>query len=89
MTPPSPSATARLSCRERIDVLFDPGTFEEVDALVTHRCRDFGMAERVVPGDGVIAGSGRINEETGADMYRRSNAVLPGVVTMVDPFATW
>ena len=51
----------KLRCRERIELLFDPESFEEVDALVTHRCRDFGMAERVVPGDGVIAGSGRIN----------------------------
>jgi propionyl-CoA carboxylase beta chain len=55
------NAPARLAARDRIDLLFDPGTFEEVDALVTHRCRDFGMADRIVPGDGVIAGSGRIN----------------------------
>jgi propionyl-CoA carboxylase beta chain len=47
--------------RERIELLFDPGTFEETDALVTHRCRDFGMAERIVPGDGVVAGYGRID----------------------------
>jgi propionyl-CoA carboxylase beta chain len=53
--------SARLTARERIELLFDPGTFEEIDALVTHRCRDFGMAERIVPGDGVIAGYGRVN----------------------------
>ena len=47
--------------RERIDLLFDPGTFEEVDKLVTHRCRDFGMADQVVPGDGVVAGHGRVD----------------------------
>ena len=47
--------------RERIELLFDPGTFEETDALVTHRCRDFGMAERIVPGDGVVTGYGRID----------------------------
>jgi propionyl-CoA carboxylase beta chain len=51
----------RLTARERIDVLFDPGTFEEIDKFVTHRCRDFGMAEQVVPGDGVVAGHGRVN----------------------------
>jgi propionyl-CoA carboxylase beta chain len=51
----------RLAARERIDSLFDLGTFEEFDALVTHRCRDFGMGERLVPGDGVIAGFGRID----------------------------
>jgi propionyl-CoA carboxylase beta chain len=54
-------AAGRLTARERIDLLFDPGTFDEFDALVTHRCRDFGMAERLVPGDGVVAGHGRIN----------------------------
>jgi propionyl-CoA carboxylase beta chain len=53
--------SGRLTARERIDHLFDPGSFEEIDALVTHRCRDFGMADQVVPGDGVVAGSGRIH----------------------------
>jgi propionyl-CoA carboxylase beta chain len=51
----------KLTARERIDLLFDPGTFEEVDKLVTHRCRDFGMGEQVVPGDGVVAGHGLID----------------------------
>jgi len=51
----------RLAARERIDTLFDPGSFEEIDKFVTHRCRDFGMAEQVVPGDGVVAGHGRVN----------------------------
>ena len=50
----------KLTARERIDLLFDDGTFAEVDRLVTHRCRDFGMADRLVPGDGVIAGHGRV-----------------------------
>lgn len=35
----------KLTARERIDLLFDPGTFEEIDKLVTHRCADFGMAD--------------------------------------------
>src|SRR5687767_10887323 len=51
----------RLTARERIDTLFDPGTFEEIDKFVTHRCRDFGMADQVVPGDGVVAGYGRVH----------------------------
>jgi propionyl-CoA carboxylase beta chain len=51
----------KLTARERIDLLFDPGTFEELDAFVTHRCRDFGMAEQVIPGDGVVCGFGRVN----------------------------
>jgi propionyl-CoA carboxylase beta chain len=51
----------KLTARERIDRLFDPGTFEEVDKLVTHRCTDFGMADQIIPGDGVVTGHGRIN----------------------------
>ena len=54
-------AAGKLTARERIDLLFDPGTFEEVDKLVTHRCRDFGMDDQIVPGDGVIAGHGLID----------------------------
>src|SRR6185312_9812862 len=51
----------KLTARERIALLFDPGTFDETDALVTHRCRDFGMADQVIPGDGVVSGFGRIS----------------------------
>ena len=51
----------KLTARERVDRLFDPGTFEEIDKLVTHRCRDFGMEREVVPGDGVVAGHGRVD----------------------------
>jgi propionyl-CoA carboxylase beta chain len=54
-------AAGRLTARERIDLLFDPGTFEELDKLVTHRCRDFGMADEVTPGDGVVSGHGRVD----------------------------
>jgi propionyl-CoA carboxylase beta chain len=54
-------AAGKLTARERIDLLFDPGTFEELDKLVTHRCRDFGMDRQVIPGDGVVAGHGRID----------------------------
>src|SRR6476659_724828 len=44
----------KLTARERIELLFDPGTFEEVDKLVTHSCLDFGMEQQIVPGDGVV-----------------------------------
>ncbi|MPZ19104.1 MAG: methylmalonyl-CoA carboxyltransferase [Luteitalea sp.] len=54
-------AAGKLTARERIDLLFDPGTFEEVDKFVVHRCRDFGLERQLVPGDGVVAGSGRID----------------------------
>src|SRR5579862_5441328 len=51
----------KLSARERIELLLDEGSFEELDKLVTHRCRDFGMDEQIVPGDGVVSGYGRID----------------------------
>jgi len=54
-------AAGKLTARERIAELFDSGTFEEIDKLVTHRCLDFGMADDVVPGDGVVAGAGRVD----------------------------
>jgi propionyl-CoA carboxylase beta chain len=51
----------KLTARERLDVLLDPGSFEEYDMFVTHRARDFGMDETVIPGDGVVTGWGTIN----------------------------
>src|ERR1700730_18333573 len=51
----------KLSARERIELLLDENSFEELDKLVTHRCRDFGMDEQVVPGDGFVTGYGRID----------------------------
>ncbi|MGA2114895.1 MAG: acyl-CoA carboxylase subunit beta [Bryobacteraceae bacterium] len=50
----------KLSARERIELLLDEGSFEEIDKLVTHRCRDFGMERQVIPGDGFVTGYGRI-----------------------------
>ena len=54
----------KLTARERMELLFDPGSFEEFDKLVTHRCRDFGMESQVVPGDGVVTGVGRVDGRT-------------------------
>jgi propionyl-CoA carboxylase beta chain len=54
-------AEGKLSARERLELLFDEGTFEEIDKLVEHRCQDFGMAEQRIPSDGVVSGYGRIN----------------------------
>jgi propionyl-CoA carboxylase beta chain len=52
----------KLTARERVELLFDLGTFEELDKLVTHRCRDFGMdSEEQIPGDGVVSGHGRVD----------------------------
>ena len=54
-------AAGKLTARERIDLFFDPGSFWEIDKLITHRCRDFGMEEELIPGDGVVAGHGRVD----------------------------
>jgi propionyl-CoA carboxylase beta chain len=54
-------AEGKLTARERVELLLDEGTFEELDKLVLHRCLDFGMAEQRVPGDGVVSGYGRVD----------------------------
>ncbi|HUI19278.1 MAG TPA: acyl-CoA carboxylase subunit beta [Alphaproteobacteria bacterium] len=51
----------KLSARERIDVLLDPGSFEEWDMFVEHRCGDFGMETQKIPGDGVVTGWGTVS----------------------------
>jgi propionyl-CoA carboxylase beta chain len=51
----------KLTARERLEVLLDPGSFEEWDMFVEHRSQDFGMAEQKIPGDGVVTGYGTIN----------------------------
>ncbi|MDQ3262943.1 MAG: methylmalonyl-CoA carboxyltransferase [Myxococcota bacterium] len=50
----------KLTARERIDLLLDPGSFSELDKFVTHRSSDFGMSERKILGDGVVTGYGTI-----------------------------
>ena len=54
-------AGGKLTARERIDILLDEGTFAELDRFKTHRCTDFGMADKQIPGDGVVTGCGEIN----------------------------
>jgi propionyl-CoA carboxylase beta subunit len=54
-------ARGKLTARERLDVLLDPGSFEEWDMFVEHRSHDFGIGEQKVPGDGVVTGYGTIN----------------------------
>jgi len=51
----------KLTARERVDVLLDPGTFQEFDRFVVHRSHNFGMDKKKIPGDGVITGHGRID----------------------------
>ena len=51
----------RLTARERLDILLDPGSFEELDMYVEHNSTDFGMEKQKIPGDGVVTGSGTIS----------------------------
>jgi len=53
-------ARGKLTARERIELLLDQGSFEEVDAFVIHRCNAFGMEQQRIPGDGVVTGTGRV-----------------------------
>ncbi|MFA5990397.1 MAG: acyl-CoA carboxylase subunit beta [Sphingomonas sp.] len=54
-------AKGKLTARERLAVLLDDGSFEELDMYVEHNCTDFGMDGQIIPGDGVVTGSGTIN----------------------------
>ncbi|PHI20866.1 methylmalonyl-CoA carboxyltransferase [Lewinellaceae bacterium SD302] len=54
-------AKGKLTARERVHLLLDPGSFEEIGALVTHRTTDFGMEDQIIYGDGVVTGYGSIS----------------------------
>jgi len=54
-------AAGKLTARERIDLLLDPGSFVELDRFVTHRCADFGMQDQKILGDGVVTGHGTVD----------------------------
>ncbi len=56
--------SGKLTARERLNHLFDAGSFQETDMFVRHRCQDFGMGDTVVPGEGVITGYGTVNGRT-------------------------
>jgi propionyl-CoA carboxylase beta chain len=57
----SQHAKGKLTARERIELLLDPGSFEEWDMFKEHRCTDFGMEKDKIPGDGVVTGYGTVN----------------------------
>ncbi len=54
-------AKGRLTARERLDILLDDGSFEELDMFVEHNCTEFGMGDQHFAGDGVVTGSGTVN----------------------------
>jgi len=70
-------ARGKLTARERIEVLLDPDSFEEYDMFVEHRCNNFGMDKRKVPGDGVVTGHGTINGRL-VFLYSQDFTVLGG-----------
>jgi propionyl-CoA carboxylase beta chain len=57
-------AKGKLTARERLDLLLDPGSLTELDMFVTHRTHDFDLDDQKVPGDGVVTGTGTIDGRT-------------------------
>ena len=51
----------RMTARERVDLLFDKGTFVELDKFVTHKCTNFGMDKTKIAGDGIVSGYGKVD----------------------------
>ena len=57
-------ASGKKTARERLEELFDPGTFEETGMFVRHRCTNFGMEDKYTPGEGVVTGYGQVDGRT-------------------------
>ncbi|MGH9394134.1 MAG: acyl-CoA carboxylase subunit beta, partial [Terriglobales bacterium] len=70
----------KLLARERVEVLLDPGSFQEWDQLVAHRAQDFGLERQRVPGDGLVAGFGRIEGRT-VFVFAQDFTVLGGALS--------
>ncbi|MDI9628303.1 MAG: acyl-CoA carboxylase subunit beta [Acidobacteriota bacterium] len=75
-------AKGKMTARERLSILMDEGSFQELGALATHNVTDFGMADKRFPGDGVITGFGRINGRRVA-VYAQDFTVLGGSFSQV------
>ena len=75
-------AKGKLTARERISLLVDPGTFEEIDPFVVHRSSHFGTADRKYPGDAVVTGYGKIHGRT-AFVYSQDFTVFGGSLSEV------
>src|SRR5216117_1710820 len=70
----------KMTARERLDVLLDPGSFVELDRFVTHRATDFGLAEQKVLGDGVVTGWGRVEGRL-VDVFSQDFTVFGGALS--------
>ncbi len=75
-------AKGKLTARERVAMLLDPGTFEELDSFVTHRSVDFGTADKKYPGDSVVTGYGKIQGRT-VYVYSQDFTVFGGSLSEV------
>lgn len=67
----------KLTARERLDLLFDKGSFVEIDVFVSHRCNNFDMAGKHAPGDGVVTGYGTVDDRL-VFAYAQDFTVLGG-----------
>ena len=75
-------ARGKLTARDRIDLLLDNGSFNELGAFITHRATDFGLAEQQHPGDAVVTGSGKVNGRQ-VLVYSQDFTVLGGSISEV------
>jgi len=66
----------KMTARERLEMLLDDGSFQEVDALVEHRCTDFGMEGNIIPGDGVVCAMGPSMEKPYTVLHRISQSMV-------------
>ena len=72
----------KLTARERVEVLCDPGSFLEYDKFAEHTCRDFGMEKEIIPGDSVVTGRGEINGKT-VFIFSQDFTVFGGSLSMI------
>lgn len=70
----------KKTARERIDLLMDPGSFQEIDRFVTHRCTEFGLGDKEIPADGVVTGYGTIDGRT-VCVYAQDFTALGGTMS--------
>jgi len=75
-------AKGKLTARERIDLLLDKGSFEELDPFVTHHATEFGLDQQKYLGDSVVAGSGKIDGRL-VFIYSQDFTVLGGTISEV------
>ncbi len=78
----SQHAKNKLTARERINLLFDPGTFEEIDTFVMHRTSDFGLDKERFLGDSVVIGYGKVNGRL-TFVYSQDFTVIGGTLSLV------